>query len=502
MGMTITGAEATTQIQDQQRQALQDASANAARNAFVSVYGAMGGDPDAWMKVQAAKKMQDEEPYAGPTAAADLQTKQLSNTDTQRQQQQMAVYRAAGMLKNSAKPDGSVDPDAFDKLVAPNAQLFGLAPQQLPQVKALLTAPGGTQHLDDIQQSMLGPAKVTGGEQFGTVNGQTVSLAHDQYGRPIVQNLGGIVPTSVQNANTRQNNAPIGPDGQVNQSYVNAKAQIAAAAAKAGVSLTPQAITMLAGKAAETGQLPTFGMGGGKNTVAVANEMAAHGHSGTQLAANAQTYKSKQAFLTDLAHSGPTSAGGIARSGGAVFAHIDLLDQLIDGLQNKNIPYVNAIQQKFKQETGQPAPTNFDAQKQLVASEIGRFIIARGGTLADRKEFEDNLSKAKSPQQLRGVIATYRDDIGQQLYAQYAQAKGLGADKEYLGVLTPAARFILTGRDEPSLAPTVAGRATGNRVPGAAPGGGLPRITGDADFAKLPPGAHFIAPDGSTRVKH
>lgn len=463
MTMTITGAEASSQIEQAKQQALDNARRNAALNALTSVYGPVGGDPEVWMKGSQAKAAADQVPYAGPTAAAGLQKQQLENADTQRQQQQMAVYRAAGMLKQSAAPDGSVDPDAFDKLIAPNAQLLGLDPQQLPQMKALLTAPGGTQHLDDIQQSMLGPAKVTGGEQFGTINGQTVSLAHDQYGRPIVQNLGNILPTAVQNANTKANNSIIGPDGQVNQAYVGAKAQIAAATAKAGVTLTDQGLDLATQYFLKTGEMPNLGMGSGATKAAIINKAAEGGATGDTVAGAKQDYKSAQAYETDLAKSSPTSAGGIARSAGAVFQHIDTLDQMIEGLQNGNIRYANAAAQKFKAETGKPAPVTFDAQKTLVGDELTRYLIARGGTSKDREEMQAGLAKANSPPQLRAVIKTWRDDIGAQLYSQYSQAKGFGKEKQFLGVLTPEARFILTGVGEPSLPGSVAGRPTGNQ---------------------------------------
>lgn len=472
-------SDATSNSMDLVQKVVDTQRKNAAYHALAQVYGPTAGDPELAAKLQNNAFNAQDQPLR-------VQAQQLSNTgagldNTQKQgdQQRMAVLRGVGMLKASADPTtGAIPPNAFDQIVAPNAQLLGLDPQTLPQVKSLLTQPGGAQHLDQISQSILGPTQISGQMLAATgADGQPMLLGHDKYGRVISESTNGAVPTtlansqsSIANRNSQMINRPLLPNGQVNQPFVDAKTRIAAAAAKAGVSLSDDAINMLADEGIKTGKLQTFGMGGGKNTAAIANAMAAKGTTGDQLATGQQDYKSRQAYVTDLAKSSPTSAGGLSRSAGAVLAHIDTLDQMIDALGNKNVRLVNYLQQKYKQETGKPIPLTFDAQKTIVGDEIGRYLIARGGTQQDRQGFQDSLSRVNSPAQLRSVISTYKDDIGAQLYSQYSQAKGFNADKQFLGNLTPYAQEILTGVDDPRNHPTTA-QMSGAQPKGQLPGG-------------------------------
>lgn len=238
---------------------------------------------------------------------------------------------------------------------------------------------------------------------------------------------------------------PAGAGGgpQVNQTYVAAKAQVAANAAKAGVSLTPEAIEMFAQEGARTGKIQTFGMGGKSNTTAIGNKMAANGVTGQQLADNQQQYKSAQSYETDLGKSSPTSAGGMARSAGVVLQHLGTLGQMIDGLQNGNLQLANKASQAFKQQTGQAAPTTFNAQKTIVGDELTRYLIARGGTSKDREEMQAGVARANSPTQLRAVMNTWITDIGAQLRGQYSQAQGMGKGPQFLSILTPEARGLL-----------------------------------------------------------
>lgn len=552
-------SEAVSQAQGEQaaQQQLDDFRKNAAYNALVQTYGPAAGDPDAWAKSAQAKQTQDVEPYAAPTAQAELQGKQLGNADQTiknqdalRQQQGQALYSVTQMAKSAANPDGSIDPDKYDQLFSnPLVQkATGVTPDQVAQAKPLITGPGGMQHLDSIATAALGPVKAQGAVGYGTdANGNPVQIGRDQYGRPIMQPLNGVTPTAVTNANTKQNNSlvvpgqpydlntataaikqgfpdaritstvrtpdhnaaiggapnsahtvgramdlgiPKGAEGpayadqvnaylaannlpghavyesadsqystgphvhyewpagaggapQVNQAYVNAKKQVAENAAKAGVTLTPEAVQMFAEEGARTGKIQTFGMGGKNNTAAIGNKMAANGVTGQQLAETQQDYKSAQTYQTDLAKSTPTSAGGMARMVGAVAQHIDTLDGLVDAMQNKNIKLVNSFMQKFKQQTGNPAPTNFAAQKQVVSSEVQKYLNGGRATQGDRRELESNLSQANSPQALRGVIGLLRTDLGAQLRAQYAQAQGFGKGQQFLGILTPEARNLL-----------------------------------------------------------
>ena len=98
--------------------------------------------------------------------------------------------------------------------------------------------------------------------------------------------------------------------------------------------------------------------------------------------------------------------------------HLDTLDKAAKELNNGNIPLFNSIAQSYAKNTGQPAPTNFDALKSIVGSEVAKAVSGGASALGDREEIRREIDKANSPQQLAEVIKKY-----QQLMA--GQLKGL-----------------------------------------------------------------------------
>ena len=151
---------------------------------------------------------------AAATGQANLTGKQLENTGTQTQQQQYAAYRAAQMLKSQAGPDGSIPADAYDKIVRPNASLFGIDPSHVDQLGQMLSSPGGTQHLDQISQALIGPTKVAGTTNYAQTIGPdgkpvTVAITHDQFGNQHETMLPGVTTTQQQNATTGAAKVPI-----------------------------------------------------------------------------------------------------------------------------------------------------------------------------------------------------------------------------------------------------------------------------------------------------
>ena len=100
--------------------------------------------------------------------------------------------------------------------------------------------------------------------------------------------------------------------------------------------------------------------------------------------------------------------GDMLRSFATAGEHLDQLGNLVTAMSNGNTVLFNRIANTWATQTGQPAPTNFDAAKDIVAKEVMKAIIAGGGGQAEREELAQQLSNAKSPQQLAGVIKQYR----------------------------------------------------------------------------------------------
>jgi hypothetical protein len=140
-------------------------------------------------------------------------------------------------------------------------------------------------------------------------------------------------------------------------------------------------------------------------------------YDGHNWAMNDEAYK---AFAT-----GPQ--GNQVRSLNVAVNHLGTLGQLADALQNGNTQAVNKIANEYKTQTGTPAPTNFDAAKQIVGDEVVKAVVGSGGAQSDRENAQKVIDAANSPAQLRGVINTYQALLGGQLNGlakQYTASTG------------------------------------------------------------------------------
>lgn len=134
-----------------------------------------------------------------------------------------------------------------------------------------------------------------------------------------------------------------------------------------------------------------------------------------------KTVKSTSAF-------GTGKQGDLIRSFNVGISHLNTLGTLVDALGNNDIQLLNKAGNAFKEQTGSPAPTNFDAAKAIVGDEVIKAIVGSGGALADRENAQNQINNAKSPAQLRGVIQTYKTLMAGQLRGlskQYQDTTGL-----------------------------------------------------------------------------
>lgn len=125
--------------------------------------------------------------------------------------------------------------------------------------------------------------------------------------------------------------------------------------------------------------------------------------------------------------------------------HLGTLGQLAGALGNGNIQAVNALGQTWAQQTGSPAPTNFEAMKQIVGDEIVKALVGTGGSQSDRAAAAETISKASSPQQLAGAIHTYQQALAGKLgplRQKYSYNTKLG---DFNDMLTPTTSSVLGG---------------------------------------------------------
>lgn len=119
--------------------------------------------------------------------------------------------------------------------------------------------------------------------------------------------------------------------------------------------------------------------------------------------------------------------GNTVRSLNVANDHLVTLSQYASALQNGDARALNSLSNVFKSQFGQTAPTNFEAAKRIVADEVVKAVIGAGGAVSDREEAQRVISAANSPEQLAGVIATYKQLMRGQLLGlqqQYATSTG------------------------------------------------------------------------------
>ena len=107
--------------------------------------------------------------------------------------------------------------------------------------------------------------------------------------------------------------------------------------------------------------------------------------------------------------------GELVRSLNVSIAHLGTLSDLADALHNKDTVQINRVANTISEQTGNAPPTNFDAAKSIVGKEVVKAIVAGGGGVTERQEAEDMVNRAKSPEQLKGVIATVKQLLAGQL---------------------------------------------------------------------------------------
>lgn len=153
---------------------------------------------------------------------------------------------------------------------------------------------------------------------------------------------------------------------------------------------------------------------------------------------DASQYGSKVKARNDFATG---KNGNTVRSLNVAVQHLDQLGQLSTAMANGDVQMVNKIGNYFATQTGGPAPSNFNAAKQIVGDEIVKAIIGAGGGVSDREEAAHNISAASSPQQLAGVIKTYQGLLSGQLVGlkrQYEKNTGLNDFEDFLAPETKA----------------------------------------------------------------
>lgn len=178
---------------------------NKSTNALVAQYGPEAADPVLQQQAITANTAQQTQPATIQSANTAAATGQFQLEQAQRQQKQTAAYSAAMALKQ-ATANGQDMGAAYDSVVAPNAQLLGLSPDDSATLRSHLTANPGS--LDAMLTALSGPPKPLAGADIqsyrnpdGTISQQWVDERGNSHAvnlpkgaQPISQVVGAMIP--------------------------------------------------------------------------------------------------------------------------------------------------------------------------------------------------------------------------------------------------------------------------------------------------------------------
>ena len=143
------------------------------------------------------------------------------------------------------------------------------------------------------------------------------------------------------------------------------------------------------------------------------------------------------------------------RSFNTSYRHLDLLDQQIDALNNKDTATINRIGNAIKTEFGlSTAPTNFEAIKNIAMDEVTKAVIGARGALGDRETNQKTMDAANSPKLLKDVLRRiYKPAMIDQLQSfkqQYTAGThgGKQSEQEFGAKLQPEVREALDAKEQ------------------------------------------------------
>lgn len=292
-------------------------------------------------------------------------------------------------------------------------------------------------------------------EQRANILRQYGASASDLKPQNISQNLGGSTQI-VQVGPTGQpkviNEAPVTSTPHQKALEGIARQRLAQGASQPAAESDADTIDFLAEGYRQTGQLPPLGMGAsaGKMRNQILSRAAqlamGGGKTASEAAGDVRTAKADTASAASTVKdfSSGVSARRVTANNTAI-NHLATMEKLASDLNNSDIRVVNAAGNAFAKATGAPAPTSFDAARQLVASEVVKAVVNNGGGVTERQEAEEQFARANSPEQLKAVIGTYKELLAGQLDSLGKQYEVGSGRKDFDKRLTPETRKVFEG---------------------------------------------------------
>ena len=391
-----------------------------------------------------------------PKAAMDMGEFQRKNSETGAKVRKENTDAISVALKNSK--DGLTrvrTPQEYLEWTAGNFADPVLGPwlksrggsleQVLATVQDRLKVPGGFDAM--LTASAVGADKMLENHFVNQDTGGTVStLSMPKYGTGPATVVPGSVATKV-----------VSPDTMANIVSHEKIAQNRLSQETASSNYTPDTIDFLAQTYIATGQLPPMGMGKAAaqaramvldraqqlatgKTSPDATPTATSSEAVGKIATNKQDIAGQTATVKDFS-SGLSSRRVTALN--TALNHLGTMETLSNDLANKDTRVFNAAANTLAKQLGVAAPTSFDAARSLVANEVIKAVIANGGSMAERKEAAETFARASSPQQLQGVMNTYKELLAGQLSSLGQQYETGSGRKDFNKKLAPVAVKLL-----------------------------------------------------------
>jgi hypothetical protein len=119
----------------------------------------------------------------------------------------------------------------------------------------------------------------------------------------------------------------------------------------------------------------------------------------------AQDYK---AATKELINATSGKDAQTVQSFNVAYSHIDLVENLAKALHNGDNQLINKYSNAYERAFGDPAPTNFDTAKNILADEVTKAVIGSGGTLTDREGTGETIVNSSSPYQFEGALGVFK----------------------------------------------------------------------------------------------
>jgi hypothetical protein len=128
------------------------------------------------------------------------------------------------------------------------------------------------------------------------------------------------------------------------------------------------------------------------------------------------------------------------RSFNTAIDHLETMEKLAAALQNNDTRVFNSVGNFFAKQTGTAAPANFEAAKAIVGGEVAKALTGANMALKDREEIRDAIIASSSPQQLMGVLKTFKQLLGGQLNSLNIQYQTSTGRDDFRNKLSPASK--------------------------------------------------------------